>query len=366
MKAIQKYCLLGLFIVVSATSCIKDVEVPLRFEGERLVVEGQISNEPGPYNIRLTLSGAVAAGTAVPEEKQVTDAQVSVRDDQGKIIPFVHTGSGFYQSDDPSFIGEVGRSYSADIRLADGRNFISLPEKILTPVQMDSFQIRFVPDYNRFHPAYFRTYIYTTDPADQENYYKWEAYGYTRRKTLGVGCGFYCIMFDKCLQYRTDNEMSIMSDADINGGRIIDKGISNSYIFDYGTHFIDFSQLSISKSYFQFLQQYVDQVARTGSIFDPLPASIKGNIVNAANQNEYALGYFSARSAVHKKVIITPYYITEYLLDVSANAFFERVSQPCFDVYPDAVRYDPPPAPQVPPPPGWENADSVRVNFKFP
>lgn len=353
-------------IMGTAMSCIKDVNVPLRSVEHRLVVEGQISTDPGPYNIRLTLSGDLTSGTQIPEENLVTDAQVSVHDDQGRIVAFQHTGSGIYQTVDPNFTGEVGRTYTADIRLSDGRNYISQPEKIPTPVQIDSFQIRFVPDFSPQHPAYFRTYIYTTDPPNEENYYKWESYGYTRRKTLGVGCGFYCIMFDRCLQYRTDNEMRIMSDATINGGRIVDYGIANSYIFDYGTHFIDFSQLSISKSYYQFLQQYVDQVARTGSIFDPLPASIKGNIVDAADPNEYALGYFSARSSVHKRVIITPYYITEYLLEISANTFFEKKSVPCFDVYPDALRYDPPPAQQVPPPPGWEHADSIRVNFEYP
>ncbi len=365
MKILRRYISFLLLIALSGTSCIKEVKVPLRFVPGRLVVEGIISTDPGPHSIRLSMSGDIGSGLQVPEENLVKDAQVLIRDDQGKVINLTHTGSGIYQTDS-SVLGEVGRTYTADITLTDGKKYVSKPEKIAPIVPIDSFQIRFLPDFSPTYPSYLRTYIYTSDPPDQENYYKWEFYSYTRRRTLGVGCGFGCVMLEYCLQRISDNELQILADGPINGNDIVNQGIGNSYIFSYGSHFFDIAQASITREAYQYLQLYKEQSSRTGSVLDPLPASIRGNIVSADNPEEFALGFFSARSIIHKKVIVIPHGITQYLLDISADAFFLKKSIPCYDAYPNTLYYDPPPADQVPPPPAWNNADTVRVYWNYP
>jgi hypothetical protein len=84
---------------------------------------------------------------------------------------------------------------------------------------------------------------------------------------------------------------------------------------------------------------------------------------NASDPSDFALGYFSASAAVHKRAILIPFNVTQYLLDISAVQFIPDGSQVCFDYFPNALSYASPPADQYPPPPGWENAERIEVHW---
>lgn len=342
-------------------SCIKEVQVDLRNVRPILVVEGAVTTDPGPYQVRVTYSGMIELANQIPEENLEKDAVVVIRDDAGNATPTAYIGEGYYQTTDLSFVGIPGRTYHVEVTLKDGRKYISLPEKMRNPVPVDSVNIKFIEDFNIDHPTYLRAYVNTTDPGGEENFYKWEFLNYTRRQTPGVGCGFGCIKFEYCFQKYIGTELNIFSDASINGNAILSQGVGSSYIFTYGSHYFDISQISISREAYQFWNIYSEQTNRTGDILDPLPATIRGNIVNAADNSEFALGFFSANAIYHKKVIAVPFSITEYLLNISAVSFRPTNFVACFDYYPNTLAYPDPPADQAPPPPGWENAESIRV-----
>jgi hypothetical protein len=67
-----------------------------------------------------------------------------------------------------------------------------------------------------------------------------------------------------------------------------------------------------------------EQTTRTGSIFDPLPASPEGNIYNVNHPIELALGYFGAPAVSYKRIIIVPMYLKEHLLQGIAGIFIEE------------------------------------------
>jgi hypothetical protein len=55
---------------------------------------------------------------------------------------------------------------------------------------------------------------------------------------------------------------------------------------------INYCFAQLNQDIYLFWQQYLQQTNRTGSILDPLPASLIGNIHNATDSNDVALGYF--------------------------------------------------------------------------
>ena len=342
-------------------SCIKEVEVDLRNVKPILVVEGSVSTDSVPYEVRLTYSGMIELVSEIPDENLEKEALVQIKDDAGNSTTLLYENNGYYKTTDSTFVGLAGRSYHVEVTLKDGKRYISLPEKMPDPVPVDSVNVRFINDFNPQHPAYLRAYVNTSDPVNEENFYKWEFFNYTRRQTPGVGCGFSCIMYEYCFQWYKGTELNILSDASINGKDILNQGVGNSFIFTYGKHYLDISQISMTREAYQFWNIYSEQTNRTGDILDPLPATIRGNIVNAANQDEYALGYFSARAIFHKKLIIVPFSITDYLLTISAVSLRPTQFIACFDYYPNTLFYPSPPADQAPPPPGWENAESLNV-----
>ena len=137
--------------------------------------------------------------------------------------------------------------------------------------------------------------------------------------------------------------------------------MGSSYIYAFGKHYIDIGQHSLTGEAYKFAERFKEQQTRTGTTLDPLPASIKGNVFNAADSNDFALGYFSASSVTHKRVILVPYSLTQFLLDITAATFIPEGPKVCFEAFPGAMVYEPPPANQNPSPTGWENAEKIKV-----
>jgi hypothetical protein len=360
MKIIKAIIIISI-VSIFFYACIKEVTPKTRIQLPILVVEGSITTDSLPYNVRLTYSGPYKSGIDVPDDFLEKDANVFITDDQGNQTKLVYMNKGIYETTDPAYIGKVGRSYNVIVQLKSGKKYISSPEKIYPSVPIESYKVNFVSDFNLVHPAYLQVRVNAKDPASEENYYRWTFYSWTLRQTKGVPCGNLCIFAEYCYQKITDQEVHILSDVSINGNEIKDQRVGKSYIYTFGNDFIDIGQLSLTREAYQFWRKYDEQVARTGSILDPLPASVKGNVYNASDPADIALGYFSASSVTHKRAILIPQNITQYLLNISAVSFIPPDAVKCFDYFPDAISYSMPPALQYPPPLGWEKADTVKV-----
>jgi len=346
---------------IACMACIKQVDVALRNEKPILVVEGAVTTDTVPYTVKLSYSGKVEHADSILDKYIEKDAKVTISDDLGNSTQLVYTHQGIYTTTNPAYIGKVGRSYFVSVVLKDGKKYISSPEKIKQPVAIDSLSIKFFDYFDMYVPTRMDIYVNARDPVNEENFYRWTFNSWIGRETPGVGCGFGCVMFQYCYQQYIDSEVRILSDASINGNNISDQKVGSCFIYTYFNPFVDISQFSITAEAYQFWQRYQDQQTRTGGILDPLPAAIKGNIYNAANPSDFALGYFSAASVVHKKVILVPYSITAYQLELSAKQFIPAKSVACFDYFPNTLSYPPPPAEQYPPPPGWDNAEQIKV-----
>jgi len=358
---LKKIIILLTVFSVAFLSCIKQVSVATRNEKPILVVEGNITTDTLPYTVRLTYSGQVIYADQVPDQYLEKEAKVTISNDQGKSTALVYTSQGIYETTDSTFIGQAGRSYSVAVVLKDGKKYISTPEKMKVPVKIDSIGVRFNDFFDINVPTRMDVYVNTKDPAQEENYYRWTFNSWIGRETHGVGCGFGCIEFQYCYQQFINKDVMILSDASINGNEIKDQKVGSCYIYTYFNPYVDIGQISLTREAYQFWEAYQAQLIRTGGILDPLPAAIKGNVYNAADPDDFALGYFSAASVTHRKAILVPFSITPYLLQISAQQFIPPNSVACFDYFPNTLRYPPMPARQYPPPPGWENAEQVKV-----
>lgn len=330
-----------------------------RTEKPQLVIEGSITTDTVPYTVKLGYSGKFTLANDIPPENKETNATVSIEDDLGNSTTFAHVGDGVYQTTDPTYIGKVGRQYKINILLPGGIRYTSKPELIKPIVPFTKVNAFWVNDFNLELPSYMTVTVDTKDPEEQENYYRWGFDSYIMRETKGVPCGFLCVHFIYCYQHQPDREVRILSDVAVNGNEIRNQAVGRCYIYTFGNPYIEVSQQSISRQAYQFLEGYQQQLTRTGSILDPLPASIKGNVYNQDNPAEFALGYFSAASVYRKKIILIPYGITNYLLDISAKHFIPDDFIACFDYYENTQRYLTGPFP--PPPPGWENAEELKI-----
>jgi|SRR5687768_7667965 len=355
--------LLPIFFCAALTSCVRQVDIDRRTEEPILVVEGSITTDSVPYTVKLSYSGPYKFALDIPQEYLEREAKVTIMDNQGGSASLVHKGSGVYETIDKNYIGKEGKTYRVTIELKNGKKYFSKPEMIQPPVTISNISAKFFDDFTTNYPASLHVFLNSKDPPQQENYYKWDFTTWVLRQTHGIPCGFGCVMYKYCYQKFTNEKVNILSDAVINGNEIKDLDVGQSYIYTYGDHYVDVAQTSLTREAFQFWQRYDEQVSRSGSTLDPLPAPIKGNIYNAADTTEFALGYFSASAVVHRRAILIPFNITDYLLQISAVQFIPEGSKNCFTYFPRALSYLPPPETQYPPPPGWENAQRIEVRW---
>ena len=296
------------FLALSLISCVEEVQLPPRSVASRLVVEGLITNEAPPYSVKLTFTGAYNSLLYGQHEIPVNGAAVSLTEvggptiqlQQDPITPF------FYWQRDPAFVGTVGKSYQLTVELADGTRYVSDPEplKEVAPIDRLYAEYRPRPNDDFSNPDQYEVLLDTQDPNTPGDYYRWSAYGYVPRLSTGEPRGFAGRCCQYCFYPIYGSGSDVQSDALINGKAISRRSVHVSPIFYVGQHFIEIRQYSLSKSAYQFWTRFEEQRKRTGSLFDPLPASIEGNVHDENDPNRLALGYFGASAVSTRRMII--------------------------------------------------------------
>ncbi|AUD04170.1 DUF4249 domain-containing protein [Spirosoma pollinicola] len=311
MKATRKTTLyqgIALSFLLGLLSCVEEINLPIRQIEPRLVVEGLITTDPPPYAVKLTFTGQFSSLSQLPEGLTVNGAVVTVSDDQGRTVrlkPDPLTPAYYYLRDS-TFRGQPGRSYILRVKLEDGRTFVSKPERIPD-----------VPPIDRLDAAYQRapagppspdTYtvlLDTQDPPTPGNYYRWSAYAYVPCWAGGVPTTFAGVTLNTTFGAVYGPLTDVGSDALVNGNRISRRPVLTLPVYTLGRRYVEVQQYSLTQAAYQYWTLFEQQRTRTGSLFDPQPASIEGNVRLQSDTTKLALGYFGA-SAVSRRRLIIP------------------------------------------------------------
>ncbi len=157
-----------LFFTLLFTSCEEVIYVPLNSADPAIVIEGQVTNYPGPYQVRITTTTDFYDPSTVPP---VNNATVYVEDDLGHSWYFTEQRPGYYNND--QFTGEPGRTYSLNVKVKD--RFYHATSYMPPPVSIDSLDQGYFAG-TRFADAGYYIILYFTDPPDTTNYYRIRLY----------------------------------------------------------------------------------------------------------------------------------------------------------------------------------------------
>lgn len=300
----KRNILLIIFAIVIQLSCVEQIELPYRNESPVLVVDGEITNENPPYSLRLSYSGRFVSGSIITSRLAVNGARVILTDNEGNSVRFRQNiyEPALYQTD-TEYKCQVGRSYSLRIEMPDGKVYITKPQLMKAVAMVNNI-------YADKTENFVRTYIDTKDAENSKDYYRWKSYSISLKRTKGGGantCAF------SCWAYNRDDGANVFADTYINGKDIKKRLVNFSPIdpeVPLSKHYIEVKQMSISEESYLFWQQYEEQRTRTGSIFDPLPSTIIGNIVNEKDDKDFALGFFGVSGVSTKRLMVDPSLIT--------------------------------------------------------
>jgi hypothetical protein len=288
-KRIYSWFIIGF---LALTRCVEPTDLKLDTNLNLLVVDGLITNNPGPYTVKLTMTAAYNR-TVEGMNAGVKGAKVWISDDAGEQEQLQETEPGVYTTRATGIRGTVGRTYTLDIEIPNGKKYRSQPELLQAMAPIDSIYSEFV-DASTGKEEGFYVYLNTNDPGNATNYYRWHYTNYSYRKFCNSPeepqrqCCTPCWDIFPC-----KNCFILASDALANGKTITKLLTIVPYSLSI-IYYLDVEQYSLSKNAYEFWKQMGAQSRSAGTSFDPAPAPLKGNMFNVNDQKEEVLGFFGA------------------------------------------------------------------------
>lgn len=318
----MKYTCIPLLTIFLAglTACIDPIDTGSAQIEPKLVVDGLITNLPGPYTVKLGQSEPYDNASLT---RAVANATVYVMDDLGNRFDFTEGTRGTYQTDSLSFQGQPGRTYTLNIRTDTGKEYQSQPQFLQASPPVDTVFSRFVEEISASGIAneYFEVYLKTQDVAGERNFYRWkwahyESLKYCRQTYFhdeenNINYRLYSFCCEPCWKISRCNNCIDLANDQFTDGRSVERLITKIPYDSREDYFMIIEQYALSEKAYRFWNSVVSQTNNTGGIFDNPPASIPGNIVNINDEEEQVLGLFLASGATRKSVYVKRDYVVK-------------------------------------------------------
>ncbi len=311
----MKFLLPIIIILFVLFACVS----PYEFESgnaQVLVVEGMLTDKDSSYVSvkRSDQSFNSAIGNSVKEAKVYVLENGSNKmeyywsESADLFIPIFH-----------DYRAKAGNSYQLFIELPDGQLYMTDPDTIKNIEQQVSFSSN-----NNLRKDYFQLYA-NHPPKTGNEFYLYKFINY-KRATYCAEClnsqlydvldssrcgspfrncnnlnsgsartdyyGFVCDANTKAWNYKKLREYYIYGNEKLKEGTEQSLAILDVPVSSFDRYFIEVHQNSITKGayeYFQLLQQAGE---RSGTLFDPTPPLIYGNVYQKTDPNTKSLGYF--------------------------------------------------------------------------
>src|SRR5690625_173430 len=208
--------------LITFTSCEKVIDLNLKDAESRLVIQGNITNEAGPYYVKLSKSVPVDKSSNYPA---VTDAKVVIEDDKGINDSLTPSGNGVYETN--MLEGAAGRTYHLTV-VAEGETYTA-SSTMPQAVWLDSISITTITFGSKetilLVPGY-------TDPADAGNNYKFNLF------VNGIKDKSYLVWNDTNLNGEVNERPLRTTDLSVESGDTARIEMESINSFDYNYYYI--------------------------------------------------------------------------------------------------------------------------------
>jgi hypothetical protein len=342
-----------IFILLSA--CVDRIYFNVPPPQFQTVVEGMISDNPGPYAVKVSKGLSLDSDTSY--HSPVRQAKIRLFDDEGNSEDLTEIRPGEYLTGG-AIRGKVGHAYHIRLETSDGNIFESEPDTIHPVGEVDQIRFEFeartikkdfgdlkadvfniyldahaAPNENYVRWRYNGTYKAVTHPEEHSTFLQVSSYrtplpcsGYIITEALGGGkllkvdectcCTCWVNQFEE-LPLLSDRQF--ISDNQFKNLKIAEVPINNVTFFD--KFMVEVEQMSLSEQTFNFFRLVRAQKEGASNIFQPPSGEISGNVI-PVNSNAAVIGIFWAASVRTKTLFIprseVPYPLTD--IDFVADA----------------------------------------------
>jgi hypothetical protein len=301
----RPFCRFLVLFLSAITSCKEPFspEIDANFK-EVLVVEGYL-NIGGSTSFVLSRSGGLKDYRArIPEP----NAQIEVHGEDGTVLNGTSDENGFCWLSTTGL--DINRRYRVVIITKNGKvyqtNFL---ESKRTPA-IDSIS-------RRVENNGFKLYVSTHDASGKAKYYSWDFHetweivspvlaklDYVNGKFVDRDPN---INISRCWQNRTSSEILLASSERLSEDRVS----MSPLVFIEGNsvkleqmYSILVRQYAHSREGYQYLENMKKNTEKIGTIFDPQPSEIRGNITCVSHPKEQVIGWIDAGTVAEKRIFI--------------------------------------------------------------
>lgn len=303
--------LLNLFyLILLFSNCIREFDPPSQGYKNLLVVEAFLSDGNEQFEVKLSRSTPIDTIASIPE----SGANVSISNETGEeyfLQESSNKGIYFYSG---IINPQIGKSYQIHIQTQNGSLYESAPVTMRKTPKIDSVTFNYEP-----RPASglegVQIYVNTHDPSNNTKYYRWE--------------------WKETWQFRTQyNTLVYWDEGEIkpleeqiyicwSSGKstsielFTSSNLAEDIVADYPLSYvntkseklkmkysINVKQYALSKESYNYWKELQKSTESLGTLFDPQPTIIKGNIYNTVDDGELVLGYFDAASVSEERIFI--------------------------------------------------------------
>jgi len=364
MNKVYQFIIVVSFFVLDG--CIDPFSIHLNNSQEAIIVEGMITDQPGPYLVKIYKASAL--DDQISEINWIKGSSVWMYDDQGSEEKLTEVSDGNYKTSVSGISGVIGRTYHIKIQTDEGNIYESVPEKLLPVGDIDSLYFSFEQNEDPTNTDYlttkngFNVYVDSQVTPEQQGLVRWRWNGTfeitttpeRQTKTVGSAGGGVTTIPDppscsgwiytkrdglkqvsecKCCDCWVEqyNDYPLLSDKRfINNNKI--KSYKVAFItanrrFFFKKYHLEVEQMSTSQNVYDFWTRVQLQKQNGSDLFQTPAPQTSGNIKAVSTSATQALGYFAASSVKKKSVFIArdaiPYSMPE----------MDTINESCTQVY---------------------------------
>ncbi len=283
-----------------------------------LVIEGAITNLPGPYTVKLSNSSGVYAD----DQLAIENAIVKIIEEGGEEETLTEIEAGTYITSETGMQGTTDKNYKIDIQLPDGTRYESEYQKMLTLIRIDSVEadveFHYLSIANPDVPGY-QFHVSTELGVDSENYFLWSlesTYKYRSDFTINYFYEDYMVQefpdpTSLMTCWRTDqiNEIYTFNTSVLSEPKVERLPLNFARI-DQPELYIRYSllvkQFTINKEAYMYWDKIQRQIESQETLYNNQPFQIRGNLFNVDDPDEMVLGYFMVAAQDEQRVFVNP------------------------------------------------------------
>jgi len=275
----------------------------------------------GPGIASLTLSRT----TKFDNKKIVYErnAGVTLQGTDSSIRTFTESGPGIYSANNLNLNSSL--KYRIRINTTDGNRYVSDFVVVKNNPPVDSISWKLSAEG-------LQSYINTHDPQNNTRYYQWyyeetwqittsytPTLKYQTKISPSLGPQYSVVYKDSttfqpdqsivnCWQFENPVSIYLGSTAKLSQDMVylplafIPRGSIKLGVM----YSINLKQYSWTKEGYEFMERMKKNTESTGSVFDPQPSELKGNIRNVSDATEPVIGFFNISPVQEKRIFIRP------------------------------------------------------------